>query len=431
MQRWIGLLCVGVFSWGVAGCAGGSDDDQNQNDNQNQNQGVCGDGQATGAEECDGADLREQTCEGLGHQGGTLTCYMSCTYDESGCSDDPCGNGVRESGEACDDGNTTSGDGCSADCKLEAPRWIQASPAHAPPERGQHGMAYDATRGVVVLFGGTDNQGQDQLGDTWEYDGLDWTQVTPTTSPPARFGHAMAYDASRGRVVLFGGASTSGGNTTFLADTWDYDGTTWTEISPTPSPAASAGHRLVYDTTRERIVYVGSDFMGSAVTATWDYDGTTWTDTTTQDHPLGRGVPAAVYDGARDRLVLFGGSRSDGSTVTYLQDTWEWDRSAWDPVVTASVPPGRTDAMAVFHVRRGHFVLFGGPTGVGNEPLLDTWEYDGVVWQNTSTSAAPHAPGVGVYDSGRGRIVLFGGCISTASFTGCLDETWEMDYASY
>jgi cysteine-rich repeat protein len=30
-----------------------------------------------------------------------------------------CGNAVVESGEACDDGNTTNGDGCSASCQLD------------------------------------------------------------------------------------------------------------------------------------------------------------------------------------------------------------------------------------------------------------------------------------------------------------------------
>jgi cysteine-rich repeat protein len=30
-----------------------------------------------------------------------------------------CGNGSVEAGEQCDDGNTTSGDGCSATCKIE------------------------------------------------------------------------------------------------------------------------------------------------------------------------------------------------------------------------------------------------------------------------------------------------------------------------
>jgi len=32
-----------------------------------------------------------------------------------------CGNGVVESGEECDDGNTTNGDGCSANCTIEPP----------------------------------------------------------------------------------------------------------------------------------------------------------------------------------------------------------------------------------------------------------------------------------------------------------------------
>ena len=34
-------------------------------------------------------------------------------------------------------------------------------------------MAYDAARGKVVLFGGYD--GQTNLADTWEWDGQAWT----------------------------------------------------------------------------------------------------------------------------------------------------------------------------------------------------------------------------------------------------------------
>jgi cysteine-rich repeat protein len=34
-----------------------------------------------------------------------------------------CGDKVLESGEQCDDGNGTSGDGCSASCRVE-PGWI-------------------------------------------------------------------------------------------------------------------------------------------------------------------------------------------------------------------------------------------------------------------------------------------------------------------
>ena len=46
-----------------------------------------------------------------------------------------------------------------------------------------------------------------------------WTQATPTTSPAARLQHAMTYDAARQQVVLFGGA-----NATYFGDTWAWDG---------------------------------------------------------------------------------------------------------------------------------------------------------------------------------------------------------------
>jgi cysteine-rich repeat protein len=44
-----------------------------------------------------------------------------------------CGNGVVESGEQCDDGNTTSGDGCSATCQLEPKAYRMVSLSFKDP----------------------------------------------------------------------------------------------------------------------------------------------------------------------------------------------------------------------------------------------------------------------------------------------------------
>jgi cysteine-rich repeat protein len=46
-----------------------------------------------------------------------------------------CGNGVLDSGEACDDGNTVAGDGCSASCRFESPAGAgqQAGVTAVPP----------------------------------------------------------------------------------------------------------------------------------------------------------------------------------------------------------------------------------------------------------------------------------------------------------
>jgi cysteine-rich repeat protein len=38
-----------------------------------------------------------------------------------------CGNGVRQSGEQCDDGNIVAGDGCSPSCQIEVRYWFHAS----------------------------------------------------------------------------------------------------------------------------------------------------------------------------------------------------------------------------------------------------------------------------------------------------------------
>jgi cysteine-rich repeat protein len=92
----------------------------NQNQNQNENQARCGDGILDADEDCDGSELGGATCQSLGHHGGTLSCGADCQFDETGCTAAPaCGDGQLDPGEACDDGNTVSGDGCSADCQSD------------------------------------------------------------------------------------------------------------------------------------------------------------------------------------------------------------------------------------------------------------------------------------------------------------------------
>jgi hypothetical protein len=66
-----------------------------------------------------------------------------------------------------------------------------------------------------VLFGGT--AGFLYFGDTWEWDGTDWTLTTPASSPTARLHLAMTNDGVSGRVLLFGGFDG-----TYNADAWEY-----------------------------------------------------------------------------------------------------------------------------------------------------------------------------------------------------------------
>jgi len=63
-----------------------------------------------------------------------------------------------------------------------------------------------------VLFGGLGPH-RDKA-DTWTWDGTTWTKQASAAHPSAREGAAMAYDAATRTVVLFGGG--------FNADTWTW-----------------------------------------------------------------------------------------------------------------------------------------------------------------------------------------------------------------
>ena len=78
-------------------------------------------------------------------------------------------------------------------------------------------LAYDATRGVSVLFGGS-NSSTPYGSDTWEYGPSGWTAITTAVTPRGRNDAVMAYDPDRGVHVLYGGANSS---TSYGSDTWE------------------------------------------------------------------------------------------------------------------------------------------------------------------------------------------------------------------
>ena len=80
-------------------------------------------------------------------------------------------------------------------------------------------MGYDATQGRVLLFGGIIS-GSQVSDETWSWDGFSWTRLNVNVRPRARTGHAMASNAS-GRIVLFGGRSSPTNRRSVLNDTFD------------------------------------------------------------------------------------------------------------------------------------------------------------------------------------------------------------------
>src|SRR5207237_10161832 len=128
----------------------------------------------------------------------------------------------------------SGGGGPSAETwALRGGRWHPRTPgSERPRPRADHALAYDAARARVVLFGGSGGSGGGALADTWEWDGAGRTERdTSMRAPPPRRGAGMAYDAGRARDVLFGGAGP---------EVFEWDGARWEVRSSTaPGPAGS------------------------------------------------------------------------------------------------------------------------------------------------------------------------------------------------
>jgi hypothetical protein len=198
--------------------------------------------------------------------------------------------------------------------------WTKQSPATNPPPREAFAMAYDSTRGQAVLFGGLVPTGLTDLNDTWTWDGTNWTQKFPATSPSARLNHVMAYDTARSQVVLFGGSHISTGTT--FSDTWVWDGSTWSQKSPVASPSARQLHAMAYDSVRGEVVLFGGLTAGGLLNnETWGWAGVNWTQKLPSMSPSPRYEHAMAFDASHGQIVLDGGSQLKTGD---LSDTWVW-----------------------------------------------------------------------------------------------------------
>lgn len=257
--------------------------------------------------------------------------------------------------------------------------WTQVSES-GPSARHGHAMAFDSNRNRTVLFGGG-LISNPVLGDTWEFDGDVWTQQQDT-GPSPRAGQSMAYDPVSQRVLLLGGAdSTERG----LADTWSWDGRQWARLSDFGPPgrlsaslaSTQDGHLLLFGGVNT--VLTQPTLFGD----TWDFDGSRWTQL--QDiGPGGLRSASLVFDSARTRLVLFGGLPvpfvAAGTPAPASGLTWEAPAATHPLVGIASLQlpvnvAAQAPALLTIHLSApapasGVTIQFTGPAlGLDHQPL--------------------------------------------------------------
>ena len=280
--------------------------------------------------------------------------------------------------------------------RLDGESWSLLAQTAGPPPVQDPAIAFDARRGQVVMFGGTLSGALSQQ--TWEHDGAVWIERTPTDPPTARHSAALAYDEARGATVMFGGNTVD-------ADVHEWDGSVWsTIVAAGPAPRARA--EMVYDPASRTVVMFGGDADGTRFGDTWQWNGTAWSEVTTSPSPPPRWQHVLAYDRARGEVVLFGGVDTGGGR---LGDTWTWTASGgWVEHHPLASPSPRARATLVNDPIRGELVLYGGAVGGG--PLGDSWIWDGTSWTRMfpDDPAPPFADAAGTYDNARRHIVLHG-----------------------
>ncbi|HEX8792177.1 MAG TPA: kelch repeat-containing protein [Polyangiaceae bacterium] len=188
----------------------------------------------------------------------------------------------------------------------------------------REGAAAAMLNGKVVLYGGS-SASNGFLADTWEWDGTQWTQLTIAgATPGGRYGHSMATLANQ--VVLFGNV---GGPT----DTWLFDGTAWTKSAasgPTGDPGGlsdSRGFQTIATLGNRVILFGGEQDANHILGDTWAFDGTAWTQLTPAHAPAARfHAGATTYGG---KVVLYGGAGAIPNAPPFYGDTWTFDGTDW------------------------------------------------------------------------------------------------------
>jgi len=99
-----------------------------------------------------------------------------------------------------------------------------------PGQLSHFGMVYDTNANALYIFGGATSTStfSSLTNKTWVLKNGNWQELRPANSPSRRGGPAMAYDPVRKRIVLYGGFDSSRKN---LGDTWEWDGQDWTCVA--------------------------------------------------------------------------------------------------------------------------------------------------------------------------------------------------------
>ncbi len=299
--------------------------------------------------------------------------------------------------------------------------WDTTSTPLAP--RYEMGFAFDAVRGKAVVFGGRDTDNV-TYGDTWVFDpGSGWTENAPAGPPSPRYGHGFVWAGDK--FFLFGGVNASG---QYLQETWSYDlvADTWTFIATPTAPEARAYAAMAYDSDLNKIVLFGGQGSNGAPVDgnTWTFDvaASTWSSHGIVPFPSFRSGASMAYDASSRRMILFGGRGATWDMSDIKNDTWALDPAAlsWEDRLTPNAPPIRSNSAMLYDPQYGQVFLFGGRNSISGSYLATPAFYDYAKnrWMDllVAVNVPPGRYGHGMaYNTVSRQGVIFGGRQDVAS----------------
>jgi photosystem II stability/assembly factor-like uncharacterized protein len=229
-----------------------------------------------------------------------------------------------------------------------------------------------------------------------------WRELPTGGSAPERTGADVAYDASRDRLLLFGGRDPATSNLT--ADVFELSLTgngTWRPVSTAGvGPSARAGATVVYDSANERMLVYGGVRSDPATYELSSAGAPTWSKVSTTGDPLGREEPAGIYDAAGSRLVVYGGHTEGNNTdLAGSRDAYALTLGGTAPGPSSAAPqtyapPGRNP------VRGGTWSTLG-PPGARTIPvaLSPQFDLDRTIYAGTVNTQKTQNAAAGLYVS--------------------------------
>jgi hypothetical protein len=326
--------------------------------------------------------------------------------------------------------------------------WQQhAVPDTLPRLRSTSSMqaAFDPVRRRILRFAGQEiDSAPDSLG-LWSWDvahDAGWTRLPIAGSLPlARTDAAVAYDAGRDRMAVYGGAGNGGGYDSRRFDLFEYGPASgWSCIERSGEARdLGLGTAVVVDRRDHRAFAFQSDRYGPSYSMSIGFGpglGHDWEGMFSYDElqPGTREFACAAWDSIGQRAILYGGR----TETTEAGDLWEWKIATgsvarWTRLLPAGeIPRARWGAASVYDPVRRRLVVFGGDSGGA---LQDAWALSltgPLRWTKLSPRGIPPAArfcASAVYDSRRDGMIVYGGNAGSEQSPVPLRDAWFLSFA--